>query len=291
MPQPDRAWWDDVQYLREPLERKREKEARRGLRLDARAAARAVADRHASAPAAEPELDFINGLDSIHDLDAIPRTRRFERSAPEDDGAPRRRFERSAPEDDGAHRGRFARVAPERVPDAKPRTGRFERSASGRRGRFARAERDTARDLAPEAPAAVTPAVVAAGHAPAGAAAADTPAAVALAAEAPTALTAPSRRRTVEITGRTVGAPSLPRLVQIDRRRPARRAAERVGARPDRLALWAVVLGFFLIFVAVTSTSHAATRAHSAGAASGRVVHQQVFHAHTAALRAIPPAR
>ena len=95
----------------------------------------------------------------------------------------------------------------------------------------------------------------------------------------------------MEITGRTVGAPSLPRLVQIDRRRPARRPAERVGARPDRLALWAVVLGFFLIFVAVTSTSHAATRAHSAGAASGRLVHKQVVRTHTATLRATPPAR
>jgi hypothetical protein len=161
----------------------------------------------------------------------MPRTRRFERSAPE--------------------------------ADAKPRTRRFERSASDRRGRFARGEHDANLDLAPEAPTS----------------------------EAPAPLPAPSRRRTVEITGRTVGAPSLPRLVQIDRRRPARRAAERVGARPDRLALWAVLLGFFLIFVAVTSTSHAATRAHSAGAASGRVVHQQVFPAHTAALRAIPPAR
>ena len=51
MPQPDTsAWWDDVQYLREPLERKREKEAHRGLRLDARAAARAVAERHAGDP-------------------------------------------------------------------------------------------------------------------------------------------------------------------------------------------------------------------------------------------------
>ena len=105
------------------------------------------------------------------------------------------------------------------------------------------------------------------------------------------ALPAPSRRRTVEITGRTVGAPTLPRLVQIDRRRPARRAAERVGARPDRLALWAVVLGFFLIFVAVTSTSHAATRAPSAGAAGGRLVHHQVVRTHTATLRATPPAR
>jgi hypothetical protein len=256
MPQPDRAWWDDVQYLREPLERKREKEARRGLRLDARAAARAVAERHASAPAAEPELDFIHGLDSVHELDAMPRTRRFERSAREGEPAPRRRrFERSARDE------RDERSEPE--PDAKPRTRRFERSSPERRGRLARGEHDARLDLAPEAPAS----------------------------SAPAPLAAPSRRRTVEITGRTVGAPSLPRLVQIDRRRPARRAAERVGARPDRLALWAVVLGFFLIFVAVTSTSHAATRAHSAGAASSRAVHQQVFRAHTAALRAIPPAR
>src|SRR3954463_6094702 len=96
MPQPDRAWWDDVQYLREPLERKREKEARRGLRLDARAAARAVAERHASAPAAEPELDFIHGLDSVHELAAMPRTRRFGRPGGEGEAAPRRlRFGRS----------------------------------------------------------------------------------------------------------------------------------------------------------------------------------------------------
>jgi hypothetical protein len=256
MPQPDRAWWDDVQYLREPLERKREKEARRGLRLDARAAARAVAERHASAPAAEPELDFIHGLDSVHELDAMPRTRRFERSAREGEGTLRkRRFERSARDERDERSGTAA--------DAKPRARRFERSSPERGGRFARGEHDARLDLAPEATASAAPAPLA----------------------------APSRRRTVEITGRTVGAPSLPRLVQIDRRRPARRATERVGARPDRLALWAVVLGFFLIFVAVTSTSHAATRAHSAGAASGRVVHQQVFRAHTAALRAIPPAR
>ena len=240
MPQPDRAWWDDVQYLREPLERKREKEARRGLRLDARAAARAVAERHAAVSVADPDVD------EIHDLDAVPRSRRFERAATESDGAPRtRRFERSVPE-----------------ADAEPRPRRFERPGPERRGRFARAERVSA-VRAPEMPAP----------------------------EAPAPLPAPSRRRTVEITGRTVGAPSLPRLVAIDRRRPARRAAERVGARPDRLAMWAVVLGFFLIFVAVTSTSHAATRAHSAGTASGRVVHQQVVRTHTAALRAIPPAR
>jgi hypothetical protein len=249
MPQPNRAWWDDVQHLREPLERKREKEARRGLRLDARAAARAVAERHASDP-------VVHDPDNVHELDAIPRTRRFDRAAPDADGAPRRRrSERAAPDADGAPRGRrLERSAPDA--DAAPRERRFERSAPERRGRFARAE-----------------------HGPTSGT------------EAPAPLSAPSRRRTVEITGRTVGAPALPRLVEIDRRRPARRPVERVGARPDRLALWAVVLGFFLIFVAVTSTSHAATRAHSAGAASGHAVHQQVVRTHTATLRAIPPAR
>jgi hypothetical protein len=249
MPQPNRAWWDDVQHLREPLERKREKEARRGLRLDARAAARAVAERHASDP-------VVHDPDNVHELDAIPRTRRFDRAAPDADGAPRRRrSERAAPDADGApRRRRSERAAPDA--DAAPRERRFERSAPERRGRFARAE-----------------------HGPTSGT------------EAPAPLSAPSRRRTVEITGRTVGAPALPRLVEIDRRRPARRPVERVGARPDRLALWAVVLGFFLIFVAVTSTSHAATRAHSAGAASGHAVHQQVVRTHTATLRAIPPAR
>ena len=265
MPQPDRAWWDDVQYLREPLERKREKEARRGLRLDARAAARAVAERHA-APVAEPSWTSIHGLDSVHELDAMPRSRRFERSAPED--APRAR--------------RVRALAPSPSP-RPPRARRFERPSPSRATRRAA----SLRALAPSAVACRARrrarrgrrAVRAADQARRPRARGTRP------------LPAPSRRRTVEITGRTVGAPSLPRLVQIDRRRPARRAAERVGARPDRLALWAVVLGFFLIFVAVTSTSHAATRAHSAGAASGRVVHQQVFRAHTAALRAIPPAR
>ena len=205
MLQPDTsAWWDDVQYLREPLERKRDTEARRGLRLDARAAARAVVERHAGDSIATRDPD------TARESEAMPRTHRFERSAPE------------------------------------------------RRGRFSRADDHGSAARAPEVP---------------------------------TALAAPRRRRTVEITGRTVGAPALPRLVEIDRRRPARRPVERVGARPDRLALWAVVLGFFLIFVAVTSTSHAATRAHSAGAASGRVVHQQDVHTHTATLRANPPAR
>jgi hypothetical protein len=226
MPQPEtRAWWDDVQHLRDSIERKREDEARHGLRLDARSAARAVAER-AAGEAALSDDDVPMQLDD----DLVPRRgRRFERSAPE-------------------RRGRFAR--PER-------TGRSrEVRAETRREQPARAEDTHEAESAPLRP-----------------------------------LPAPRRRRTIEITGRTVGAPTLPRLVEIDRRRPARRPAERVGARPDRLALWAVVLGFFLIFVAVTSTSHAATRAHSAPSAVHRTVAHHAFQAHTAALRATPPAR
>ncbi|HXS44856.1 MAG TPA: hypothetical protein VN751_09520 [Solirubrobacteraceae bacterium] len=66
----------------------------------------------------------------------------------------------------------------------------------------------------------------------------------------------PVERRTVHITGRP-GARATTRLVEVERRRPARSAAERVGARPERLALWAVALCVFLILVAATSAAHA----------------------------------
>jgi hypothetical protein len=219
MPQPETsAWWSDVQHVRDSIERKREREARRGLRLDARSAARAVAEREegesASRPGEIPPVaadagEMPSGVRDFMESDDFEWATR-----------PRRRFERSAPE---------------------------------RRGRLARAEHGAPAD--------------------------------------PTPLSAPSRRRTVEITGHPVGGPTLPRLVEIDRRRPARRAVERVGPRPDRIALWAVVLGFFLILVAVTSTSHAATRASSAQPSVGHTAHSQVVRAYTATLRANPPAR
>src|SRR5919198_1532190 len=226
MPQPEtRAWWSDVQDVRDSIERKREKEARRSLRLDARSAARAVAERaagEATVAVMDPEPPSMHAADEL----APRRGRRFERAAPE-------------------RRGRFAR------------TDRDGRQREARTDEHSEPARPHDRADAPE-PVAARPL-------------------------APP----PPRRRPVEITGRTVGAPTLPRLVQIDRRRPARRAVERVGPRPDRLALWAVVLGFFLIFFAVTSTSHAATRAHAARTAAGHTAVQ----AHTAALRATPPAR
>ena len=54
-------------------------------------------------------------------------------------------------------------------------------------------------------------------------------------------------RRTVKITGQSVPA----------RRRPSP-TATRIEARPDRIALWAVLLGLFLVFMAV-ATANAAT--------------------------------
>jgi hypothetical protein len=63
-------------------------------------------------------------------------------------------------------------------------------------------------------------------------------------------------RRTIEIRGRTVPAPEVPRSLELDRtRRQPRRAVERIGPRPDRLAMWALVMGLMLIAVAITTAS------------------------------------
>jgi hypothetical protein len=76
----------------------------------------------------------------------------------------------------------------------------------------------------------------------------------------------PTGRRTVSITGRPDG-PSAPlRLVEripIDapgvpvrsRRRPAPRVVDRIASRPDRIAGWAVLLGFALVVVTIL-TAH-----------------------------------
>ena len=60
-----------------------------------------------------------------------------------------------------------------------------------------------------------------------------------------------AERRTVQITGRPV---SSLRLVEVEHRRP-RSAMERLGPRPDRIAMWAVLLGLFCCVVALT-TAH-----------------------------------
>ncbi len=99
-------------------------------------------------------------------------------------------------------------------------------------------------------------------------------------------------RRTVTIQGR--GAERYTPTTQ--RRRPTRRPHEREGFRPDRVAMWAVMLGFVLVLVAATS-SHAAAISHRAGAAhrapaahrqTALVEHAVTRHAsaHVVALRA-----
>jgi hypothetical protein len=79
-------------------------------------------------------------------------------------------------------------------------------------------------------------------------------------------------RRTVQIKGR----PTDVRLPSMAQRHRGRTASERVGHRPDRIALWAVALGAILILLAaMTSSSQAAVahRAATAPAASAKVVH------------------
>jgi hypothetical protein len=176
----------------------------------------------------------------------------------------------SAPLDADAER-RFSRRASESPPplddlDWSPRaagqpTGRFDRARSPREHAVPRARRTTAErlDVSPEWVDATVTAGIPADDG-----------------TATTTALSPPPRRTVQITGRTVSAPPLPRLVEVQRRRPARRTVERVGPRPDRIALWAVLLGFFLILVAATSSNAAVPSAHAT-------------HGNTAALHA--PAR
>src|SRR5262245_21955729 len=109
MPQPEtRAWWSDVQDVRDSIERKREREANRSLRLDARAAARAVAGRE-DEPAQRDEPTQVGEIPSgVHDFlqsDELEWATR-----------PGRRFERSAPE----RRGRFARSGQSAAAEANP---------------------------------------------------------------------------------------------------------------------------------------------------------------------------
>jgi hypothetical protein len=79
-------------------------------------------------------------------------------------------------------------------------------------------------------------------------------------------------RRTVQIKGR----PSESRMPSMAQRHRGRTASDRVGPRPDRIALWAVALGAILILLAaMTSSSQAAVahRAAHAPAVSAHVAH------------------
>jgi hypothetical protein len=85
-------------------------------------------------------------------------------------------------------------------------------------------------------------------------------------------------RRTVQIKGRPAEAGRLATAAERSKaqRHRGRTTSDRVGHRPDRIALWAVALGAVLILLAaMTSSSQAATRAAktAAPAATAKVIH------------------
>jgi hypothetical protein len=77
-------------------------------------------------------------------------------------------------------------------------------------------------------------------------------------------------RRTVTIRGQVADRRS-PRMIEVDRRRPPRRARERAMSRPDRVALWAVLLCLLLVVAAATS-AHAAVPLHASQARHAAVL-------------------
>jgi len=58
-------------------------------------------------------------------------------------------------------------------------------------------------------------------------------------------------RRTVKIGGRPEGSLEASRYQRDRARRPPRTAGERIGHRPDRIAMWAFALGLLLIAIAI----------------------------------------
>jgi hypothetical protein len=68
----------------------------------------------------------------------------------------------------------------------------------------------------------------------------------------------PPQRRTVVIRGQVAPPPRVGGMRSTARRGRPRRAHERIaGSRPDRAALWAVLMGVFLILTAIL-TAHGA---------------------------------
>jgi hypothetical protein len=76
--------------------------------------------------------------------------------------------------------------------------------------------------------------------------------------------TAQGARRTISITGHPAGhARPVARLTDADeppstlartRRRPPLRVTDRLGPRPDRIAAWAVLLGFAIVLATILTT-------------------------------------
>jgi hypothetical protein len=179
--------------------------------------------------------------DVEHLRETIERRRAVGAAHPDDELAARRRSTPRSVADHSAALSPEPVEAAERAAPAPPEVDRADELAAPRRARAAARREAFDRDMARRSHRGPTPADRRA----------------AMAALAPGAS---SGRRTVTITGRTALPPS-PRAIAPERATP-RRAAPRmpvsVGPRPDRIAMWAVVLGFMLILAAAAS-SHAAT--------------------------------
>ena len=65
--------------------------------------------------------------------------------------------------------------------------------------------------------------------------------------------TAASGRPSRSPAARRRADPAAGRRARLEPRRPQRRAVDRFGAQPDRVLMWAVLLGLFLVVLATTS--------------------------------------
>jgi hypothetical protein len=219
-----RAWWADVQHLRDAAERT--DEARRRADQADLAARRAIRERgHVEAEVAVPRRRAEDAGPPRRREDNAPQSRSAQDAAP-----PRHRAEDNAPP---SRRAQDAAPPSRRAQDAAPSRWLAQDAAAPRRA----VENDIAPRRWPEDVAARRgDHADGAGHAP-------------RLREHPRDSAMPARL-TVEIRGRTVPAPTVPRI-EIDRRRPPRRTIERIGPRPDRMAMWALLMGLLLILVAL----------------------------------------
>jgi hypothetical protein len=251
-----RSWWADVEHLREAAERRiaeRERAQREG-RVPAeltplRAIDAVEHERHRdrfrrrsgeTAAATAPRMVAAGGAIAPVEFDVAPAP-----APPAGDDAPPRFRRASAPAVDPAP----VVTDPERRETDRDRDHERRRRADREDGRTASRREELSR-LAREQAVADHTARRRDAHAEPGPA-----------------------RRTVEIRGRvdvpdlTVSAPGVRRRAALAavpdaeppvarttaRRRPAPRMDERFASRPDRIALWAFLLGVFLIVVAAVS--------------------------------------
>ncbi|WP_445151503.1 hypothetical protein [Baekduia sp. Peel2402] len=94
-------------------------------------------------------------------------------------------------------------------------------------------------------------------------------------------------RRTIQIKGRPTEAGRLANAAErsMAQRHRGRTTSDRVGHRPDRIALWAVALGAILILLAaMTSSSQAAVRHAGAKPAAAKASHTTVYAPRAATL-------